>query len=186
MRFTCPDMNTDAYPKATRQAYSKLVQVIRESWRIHNEALHPLLPPPLDRLLDFNFQDSPLCTMRWFPETKKLTLLLWEGPRLANEYFPWYLTYHDVEMTIGTRRLLAHLAQDSDADVANHEVDLISLDEMPVFVHRILWYTNFAETKELEIRFKRFEWEMGAQPGSELYKLYPEDNVGIDHLIAER
>ncbi len=182
MRFTFPDIDTDAYPKATRQAFSKLVAVIRQSWRDHNEAVRPLLPPPLDRVLDFNFQDSPLCTVRWYPETKKLTLLLWEGPRLATEYFPWYLTYHGVEMSPATRRLLAYLAGDPDAaDVANHEVDLLSLDAEPVFVHRILWHTDFSETRELEIRFRRFEWEMGPHTMTK-YTLRPEANVGVEQL----
>ncbi|MBC8138045.1 MAG: hypothetical protein H8F28_19360 [Fibrella sp.] len=184
MRFTFPDIDTDAHPKATRQAFTKLHQVIQESWRNYNDALRPLLPSPLNRLLDFNFQDSPLATVRWYGETKTLTLLLWEGPRLANEYFPWYLTYHDVEMSPATRRLLAYLAEDSGDDVANHEVDLITLDRVPVFVHRILWHTDFSETKELEIRFCRFEWEMGPQSMTK-YSVYHQDNVGIEQLDTE-
>lgn len=182
MRFTFPDIDTDAHPKASRQAFNKLIQVIREAWHNHNEALRPLLPPPLDRVLDFNFQDSPLATVRWYPETRTLTLLLWEGPRLADEYFPWYLTYHDVGMSPATRRLLAYLAEESGDDVANHEIDLISLDAAPVYVHRILWHTDFSETKELEIRFRRFEWEMGPQSMTK-YSVYPQDNVGMEAIV---
>lgn len=186
MRFTVPEIYTDDYPKPMRKAFAAFQQGILQAWRDYNDALRPLLPPPLDRVLDFNFQDSPLCAVQWDEAARTLTLLLWEGPRLANEYIPWYLTYRDVEMTDRSRRLLAHLATDEGADVADHELDIVSIRETPLYAHRILWHVDFAETRELEIHFRGFEWRMGDQPMTEMYKLRPEENVGVEELMMNR
>jgi hypothetical protein len=179
MRFVVPSLeDPGSHPKAVRREVARRQQEVREAFRAHNERIRPLLPPPLQLLLDTHLDDARVLSLRIDPaeQTLRLCLEVGDAQRGISELC---LEYVGAELSDQQISLFCLLAHHDGADVAWDELDVEQdADGEALYVHRMQWNTNVLVGRtqleggtgilhtlrpETEVRFRSLEAQITPQ-----------------------
>lgn len=170
MRFVTPELaDPMQYPKAVRRAVVQRQQAVRQARRDHNERIHPLLPPSLQRLQEMELDDARIRSLRIDAGQRTLELCLICGD-LQRGYFELTLDYKGIQLTRQETSLVCLIAHESTAEIDCHEIDVEEDAGSPVFIHRISWHTRIETDRitmlepEIELRFGGLEIEAISRP----------------------
>lgn len=187
MKFIVPDLaDPNAHPKSVRQAVGRRAQEVRQVMQEHRERIRPLLPEPLQRLLDTDLHDARFRSLWIDPlhQAMRMRLLCWSSPGA----FDLTLEYADIDLSPMAIHLLCLIAHENGSEIYWDEIDREEGTDAPVFIHRLLWQTriqtdyvpygpdsglSYTLDPEIELRFGGFTLERHPNPSGDYTRLHP-------------